>query len=125
MSILTGRELEFLASLNTRWQRLYWNELVRLLKEVDGPVPISRVPGSVKKTLFRREMSPVPIPAILTISVSHSMTSAGLMRPPIVDADAERQRHLSGRALFRAPFGEEDGPIRGTPNEPARPGGCC
>jgi hypothetical protein len=41
MSILTSRELEFLASLNTRWRRLYGNELVRLLKEDDSPVPIS------------------------------------------------------------------------------------
>jgi hypothetical protein len=37
MSILTSRELEFLASLNTRWRRLYGNELVRLLKEDDSP----------------------------------------------------------------------------------------
>ena len=36
MSILTNRELEFLASLRTDWRRLYWNELARLLKE-DGP----------------------------------------------------------------------------------------
>ncbi len=35
MSILTIRELEFLASLNTRWRRLYWHELALLLKE-DG-----------------------------------------------------------------------------------------
>jgi hypothetical protein len=33
MSIFTGRELEFLASLKTSWRRLYWNELARLLKE--------------------------------------------------------------------------------------------
>jgi len=33
MSIFTGRELEFLASLRTSWKRLYWNELARLLKE--------------------------------------------------------------------------------------------
>ena len=30
MSLLTGHELEFLASLNTRWRRLYCNELARL-----------------------------------------------------------------------------------------------
>jgi len=36
MSILTGRELEFLASLQTSWRRLYWNELARLLKEDDN-----------------------------------------------------------------------------------------
>jgi hypothetical protein len=33
MSIFTGRELEFLASLNASWRRLYWNELARLLKD--------------------------------------------------------------------------------------------
>ena len=37
MSIFTGRELEFLASLTTSWRRLYWNELARLLKEDDNP----------------------------------------------------------------------------------------
>jgi hypothetical protein len=37
MSILTGRELEFLASLRTSWTRLYWNEFARLLKEEDNP----------------------------------------------------------------------------------------
>ena len=36
MSIFTGRELEFLASLRTSWRRLYWNELARLLKEDDN-----------------------------------------------------------------------------------------
>jgi hypothetical protein len=35
MSILTGRELEFLDSLSTSWPRLYWNELARLRKEDD------------------------------------------------------------------------------------------
>ena len=33
MSILTSRELEFLASLNTNWRRLYFTELARLLEE--------------------------------------------------------------------------------------------
>jgi hypothetical protein len=37
MSILTGRELEFLASLRTDWRRLYCNELARLLRERDNP----------------------------------------------------------------------------------------
>jgi hypothetical protein len=37
MSILTNRELEFLASLRTDWRRLYWNELARLLKEDGNP----------------------------------------------------------------------------------------
>ena len=37
MSILTGRELEFLASLNGNWTRLYRNELARLLHKVDDP----------------------------------------------------------------------------------------
>ena len=35
MSIFTSRELEFLAGLRRGWQRLYWNELVRLLKQDD------------------------------------------------------------------------------------------
>jgi len=35
MSLPTARELEFLASLNTRWSRLYSNELARLLNEDD------------------------------------------------------------------------------------------
>ena len=33
MSILTVRELEFLASLDRRWTRLYWIEIARLLKQ--------------------------------------------------------------------------------------------
>jgi hypothetical protein len=33
MTILTDRELEFLAGLNTSWSRLYRNELALLMKE--------------------------------------------------------------------------------------------
>jgi hypothetical protein len=36
MLILTDRELEFLASFNANWRRLYWDELARLLKEGDS-----------------------------------------------------------------------------------------
>jgi predicted Zn-dependent protease len=36
MTILTDRELEFLASLNTSWSRLYWNELALLLNVQPG-----------------------------------------------------------------------------------------
>ena len=36
MSILTDRELEFLASLKKGWRGLYWSELARLLKENDN-----------------------------------------------------------------------------------------
>lgn len=35
MSILTGRDLEFLDSLKTSWPRLYRNELARLRKVDD------------------------------------------------------------------------------------------
>ncbi len=35
MSLLTGRELEFLASLNASWSRLYYKELARLLHKDD------------------------------------------------------------------------------------------
>jgi hypothetical protein len=37
MLILTDRELEFLASFNANWRRLYWNELTRLLREGGQP----------------------------------------------------------------------------------------
>jgi hypothetical protein len=37
MSIITIRELEFLASLKQRWTRMYFSELARLLRELDGP----------------------------------------------------------------------------------------
>jgi hypothetical protein len=35
MSLLTERELEFLASLRTSWRRLYCTELMRLMQERD------------------------------------------------------------------------------------------
>lgn len=35
MSILTSRDLEFLASLQTSWRRLYLGEVARLLREDD------------------------------------------------------------------------------------------
>jgi hypothetical protein len=47
MSILTNRELEFLASLRTDWRRLYWNELARLLKEDDDPCDVRHEAPSV------------------------------------------------------------------------------
>ena len=37
MSILTGRELEFLANLRTSWRSLYWHELAHLLGGDDSP----------------------------------------------------------------------------------------
>ena len=33
MCILTQREIEFLISLQRRWQPLYWRELARLLAQ--------------------------------------------------------------------------------------------
>src|SRR5664279_427808 len=42
MSILTDHELDFLASLNTRWSRLYWSELAFLLSENDADRPAER-----------------------------------------------------------------------------------
>jgi hypothetical protein len=36
MSILTGRELQFLASLRTGWKWLYLSKVARLLKEDDN-----------------------------------------------------------------------------------------
>ncbi len=37
VSLLTGQEPEFLASLNTRWRSSYCNELARLLNPDDKP----------------------------------------------------------------------------------------
>jgi len=42
MSILTNRELEFLASLNTSWRKLYWRELALLLKQEGADRPTER-----------------------------------------------------------------------------------
>ena len=36
MTMLTARELEFLASLRTRWRELYLIEIARLMKEDDA-----------------------------------------------------------------------------------------
>ncbi len=58
VSLPTGHELEFLASLNTRWRRLYCNELARLLNEDDN-----RCDG-------RHEP-----PSIIRISAAHSWRS--------------------------------------------------
>lgn len=58
MSMLTGRELEFLASLQTNWRRLYLSEVGRLLKQDDTcddlpEVPSSRQPqGKYKMTRY-------------------------------------------------------------------------
>src|SRR2546423_15311780 len=58
MSMLTGRELEFLASLQTNWRRLYLSEVGRLLKQDDTcddlpEVPSSRQPqGKYKMTIY-------------------------------------------------------------------------
>ena len=53
MSILTNRELEFLASLRTDWRRLYWNELARLLKEDDDPRDARHEAGPIAPPLRR------------------------------------------------------------------------
>jgi len=47
VSLLTGHELEFLASLNTRWRRLYRTEFARLLKEHDTRCDGRREPTSI------------------------------------------------------------------------------
>jgi hypothetical protein len=45
MSILTARELDFLASLRTSWRRLYWSEVARLLREGDTSAAQRAVPS--------------------------------------------------------------------------------
>jgi hypothetical protein len=47
MSILTGRELEFLAGLRTDWRRLYLTEVECLLKEDDSCDGKPEVPSIV------------------------------------------------------------------------------
>jgi hypothetical protein len=47
MSILTDRELEFLAGLNTSWSRLYWNELALLLPVQPGDAVAACLPPSL------------------------------------------------------------------------------
>jgi len=44
MSILTSRDLKFLASLRICWQTLYWSEVARLLKEDDPCADLSKTP---------------------------------------------------------------------------------
>jgi len=58
MSILTSRELEFLASLNTSWARLYCNELARLLREHDVRCDGRHEPPSI----IRISAAPTPRP---------------------------------------------------------------
>jgi hypothetical protein len=59
MSILTNRELEFLASLRTDWRRLYWNELARLLKE-DGNPDDARDETNSMASPLRRAKDAIP-----------------------------------------------------------------
>jgi hypothetical protein len=47
MSILTDRELEFLASLRTDWPRLYWKEFARLQQEDAGRRDVSHQPQCI------------------------------------------------------------------------------
>src|SRR5436190_23842606 len=56
MSILTGRELEFLAGLQTNWRRLYLSEIGRLLKQDDTCDEQSGVPSS-HRTQGKYEMT--------------------------------------------------------------------
>ena len=62
MSLLTGRELEFLTSLRTSWKRLYRNELARLLKD-DANEYDAAAPGRCRRpaihTLKRPDSEPV------------------------------------------------------------------
>jgi hypothetical protein len=54
MSTFTSRELEFLASLNASWRRLYWNELVRLLEDDElGCEPAATVSDIARERALR------------------------------------------------------------------------
>jgi hypothetical protein len=61
MSILTDRELEFLAGLNSSWSRLYWNELALLLTVQPGdivgaclPLPLAGEVDALGSAIARR-----------------------------------------------------------------------
>ena len=56
MSILTGHELQFLASLSKRWSMLYYSELARLMEEDDDATPNPKPVPSVRS---RRPLSVV------------------------------------------------------------------
>jgi hypothetical protein len=58
MSILTGRELEFLASLRTSWSRLYCSELARLLKHGDCPGDVLNETPSIALRLAGEKYRP-------------------------------------------------------------------
>lgn len=45
MSMMTDRELEFLVGLRTSWRRLYWDEVVHLLR-VGGQSSEGSHPGA-------------------------------------------------------------------------------
>jgi hypothetical protein len=69
MLILTDRELEFLASFNTNWRRLYWSELARLLKE--GGRPMRRpAPSPLHRSAIhsRERLDPEESGQILTLA---------------------------------------------------------
>jgi hypothetical protein len=63
VSILTGRELEFLGSLSASWRRLYWNELARLLKEDHNPRDARHEARSIAPE-SRRSKASIPSQAV-------------------------------------------------------------
>src|SRR5437762_172306 len=109
MSMLTGRELEFLASLQTNWRRLYLSEVGRLLKQDDTcddlpEVPSSRQPqgkyqmsrhawtsgGAVRSTAA--SVRPVPV---LGTSKATIRAAEGIARAARTDALVMTSRFLS------------------------------
>jgi hypothetical protein len=70
MLILTDRELEFLASFNANWRRIYWNELARLLKEGGQPMRCPARSSPHRSTIQSRErLDPEESGQILTLAL--------------------------------------------------------
>ena len=59
MTMLTARELEFLASLRTRWRELYLIEITRLLKQDDTQARTVNQAGNVVPLKVALEMTKV------------------------------------------------------------------
>ncbi len=101
MSILTNRDLEFLASLNTRWRRLYWTELALLLG-VDGA---DLAPDAAQIPSTGRQPNPA------TPRMCREMPASSLMLIAMTDPlsfgdgpkDQTRNLEFPGSALRAAP----------------------
>jgi hypothetical protein len=92
MSILTGRELEFLASLKINWRRLYCSELERLLKEGHNP-------GDARHDAYSIA------PAIQTLERLHPSQAEKILAfaPEYRERDEDPECQAKGSQWFKRP----------------------